>query len=106
MIYFDNSATTFPKPESVYQAMDDTNRTIGANPGRGTYRMASAASQAVESARTETASFFRAERPEAIAFTYNATDALNMAINGVLDEGDVRQFDAGQGRQTDHRQAG
>lgn len=88
MIYLDNASTSFPKPESVYRKMDEIYRFRGANPGRAGHRMALQASQTVEEVRRQVAEFFRAPDPRQVAFTFNATDALNMAIRGVLDEGD------------------
>lgn len=88
MIYLDNASTSFPKPESVYRKMDEIYRFRGANPGRAGHRMALQASQTVEEVRRQVAEFFHAPDPRQVAFTFNATDALNMAIRGVLDEGD------------------
>lgn len=88
MIYLDNASTSFPKPESVYRKMDEVYRFRGANPGRAGHRMALQASQTVEEVRRQVADFFHAPDPKQVAFTFNATDALNMAIRGVLEEGD------------------
>ncbi len=88
MIYLDNAATSFPKPESVYRKMDEFYRKWGANPGRSGHKMAVTASQAVENVRRQFAGFFHAPGPEYTIFTYNATDASNMALNGMLRPGD------------------
>lgn len=88
MIYLDNASTSFPKPESVYRKMDEVYRFRGANPGRAGHRMALQASQTVEEVRAQTAEFFHAADPRQVVFAFNATDALNMAIRGVLEEGD------------------
>ncbi len=88
MIYLDHSATSYPKPDSVYRKMDQTYRLLGANPGRAGHRMSLAAAQAVEDARVQTAAFFGEKDARRLAFTHNGTDALNMAILGVLKKGD------------------
>jgi cysteine desulfurase family protein len=88
MIYLDNAATSFPKPESVYQAMDRFARQSLANPGRAGHKMALAAEHALDDARHRLNQLFHGEAPEQFVFTLNCTDALNMAIKGVLREGD------------------
>lgn len=88
MIYLDNAATTFPKPESVYEAMDKFLREKGANPGRAGHRMSVEAEQEIEKARVTVARFLGIKDPERLVFTFNATDALNMGIKGLLCEGD------------------
>ncbi len=88
MIYLDNAATTFPKPESVYRAMDEFLREKGANPGRAGHRMSVEAEQEIEKARVTASRFLGIKKPERMIFTYNATDALNMGIKGLLSEGD------------------
>src|SRR5438270_8646306 len=88
MIYLDNAATSFPKPESVYQALDRFARQDLANPGRAGHRMALAAERALDDARHLLNQFFHGESPERFIFTLNGTDALNMAFKGVLTDGD------------------
>ena len=88
MIYLDNAATTFPKPESVYRAMDGFLREKCVNPGRAGHRMSVEAEMEIEKARVTVARFLGIESPERMIFTYNATDALNMGIKGLLSEGD------------------
>src|ERR671931_981185 len=88
MIYLDNAATSFPKPEAVYQALDRFARTELANPGRAGHKMALAAERALDDARHALNQFFHGEAPERFVFTLNCTDALNMAFKGVLAEGD------------------
>src|SRR5579871_5677209 len=88
MIYLDNAATSFPKPEAVYQALDRFARQDLANPGRGGHKMALAAERALDDARHLLNQFFHGEAPERFVFTLNCTDALNMAFKGVLREGD------------------
>jgi cysteine desulfurase / selenocysteine lyase len=88
MIYLDNAATSFPKPESVYQALDRFARQDLANPGRAGHKMALAAERALDDARHLLNQLFHGESPERFVFTLNCTDALNMAFKGVLTEGD------------------
>ena len=88
MIYLDNAATTFPKPECVYKAMDKFLREKGANPGRAGHRMSVEAEQEIEKARVTVARFLGVKEPERMIFTFSATDALNMGIKGLLNEGD------------------
>jgi cysteine desulfurase family protein len=88
MIYLDNAATTFPKPESVYQAVDDFNRTVGANPGRSGYPTARAASKIVAETRGLLAQLFHVQNPNQIVFTANATEAINLGLKGLLKTGD------------------
>src|ERR1700730_10371797 len=88
MIYLDNAATSFPKPESVYQALDRFARHDLANPGRAGHKMALAAERALDDARHLLNQLFHGEAPERFVFTLNCTDALNMAFKGVLAEGD------------------
>lgn len=88
MIYLDNAATSFPKPESVYQALDRFARTDLANPGRAGHKMALAAERILDDARHLLNQLFHGEGPERFIFTLNCTDALNMAFKGVLAEGD------------------
>jgi cysteine desulfurase / selenocysteine lyase len=88
MIYLDNAATSFPKPEVVYQTLDRFARTSLANPGRAGHRMAVEAEKALDAARHSLNQFFRGEDPERWIFTHNCTDGLNLAIKGVLSPGD------------------
>lgn len=88
MPYFDNAATSWPKPEAVYQAMDAFARNAAANPGRSSHSMAVTASSVIYETRARVAKFFGAAAPAQIAFTLNTTDALNIAIKGVLRPGD------------------
>jgi cysteine desulfurase / selenocysteine lyase len=87
-IYLDNAATSFPKPESVYQAMDAFARQHLANPGRAGHKMALAAERALDDCRHLLNQFFHGKEPERWIFTLNGTDALNMAFKGVLNDGD------------------
>ncbi len=88
MIYLDNAATSFPKPEAVYQALDRFARHDLANPGRAGHKMALTAERALDDARHLLNQFFHGAGPERFVFTLNCTDALNMAIKGALAEGD------------------
>src|SRR5439155_12579889 len=88
MIYLDNAATSFPKPETVYQALDHFARNDLANPGRAGHKMALAAERALDDCRHLLNQFFHGEAPERFVFTLNCTDALNMAFKGVLTDGD------------------
>ncbi|QEL15642.1 aminotransferase class V-fold PLP-dependent enzyme [Limnoglobus roseus] len=88
MIYLDNAATSFPKPEAVYVAMDKFARTTLANPGRAGHKMALAAEHALDDGRHRLNKFVNGKGPERFIFTLNCTDALNMAFKGVLNNGD------------------
>lgn len=87
-IYLDNAATSFPKPEEVYRAVEDTMRTLGANPGRGGHRMAIAAARLVFETREAVAEFFGIADAARVVFTANATAAINLALFGLLKPGD------------------
>lgn len=86
MIYFDNSATSYPKPASVPQAMAAAVAQLGGNPGRGGHSMAVNAAKAVYGVREQAAEMFGAQ-PENTVFTVNCTHALNTAIKGVVNGG-------------------
>ena len=87
MIYLDNAATTMHKPDCVIRAVTEAMCSLG-NSGRGIHDSALSASRIIYDTRTALSEFFGAESPERIAFTANATQALNTAIKGVLDPGD------------------
>src|SRR5438876_9275411 len=88
MIYLDNAATSFPKPESVYAALDRCARTQLANPGRAGHRMALAAERILDDGRHRLNRLFGGSGPERFIYTLNGTDALNIAFKGVLNPGD------------------
>lgn len=88
MIYLDNAATTYPKPEIVYKTMDTFYRTLGANPGRSGYRMSVAAEKEIEDTRSVIAQLFGIKDSKRLIHTFNATDAINMGIKGLLKPGD------------------
>lgn len=87
-VYLDNAATTFPKPESVYKSIDFALREIGVGPGRGGYRRGLDASRLVLEARELLASFFGIIDSSRLVFTHSATEGLNIAVNGLLKQGD------------------
>lgn len=88
MIYFDNAATSWPKPPAVHAALNEYFGEAGGNPGRSGHRMSVAAARIVESTREALAELFNAPDPSRIVFTHNATHALNMALHGLLRPGD------------------
>lgn len=88
MIYLDNAATTFPKPEIVYKTMDTFYRTFGANPGRSGHKMAVVAEKEIEDTRSIAAKLFGIKDTKRFIFAFNATDAINMGIKGLLKPGD------------------
>lgn len=87
-IYLDNAATSWPKPDAVYQAVDEYQRANGAAAGRGVYRSAQAAERIVSQCRKRVADFLGVKSPQQIIFTLNGTDSLNLAIHGILRPGD------------------
>ena len=87
IVYFDNAATTFPKPRPVREALRRAAEYAGGNPGRGGHPLAARAGEAVYRARETAATFFDA-KPEHVIFTQNCTHALNLAIRGTLRQGD------------------
>jgi cysteine desulfurase family protein len=87
-IYLDNAATSWPKPEAVYAAVDEYARRLGAPAGRSGYAEAAEVSQAVEKARAQVAEFFGLDDPSHLIFTANGTDSLNLAIHGLVRPGD------------------
>lgn len=88
VIYFDNAATSWPKPDSVRAALDEYFTGAGGNPGRSGHRMSISAARIVENAREALAELFNATDPSRIVFTQNATHALNQALYGILQPGD------------------
>jgi cysteine desulfurase family protein len=88
MIYLDNAATSWPKPEIVYETLANFLRTAGANPGRGNHIMATLAAATIDETRLRLARLLGVADPRRVIFASNATDALNLAIKGVLKPGD------------------
>jgi cysteine desulfurase family protein len=88
LIYIDNAATSYPKPEPVYTFMDQFFRRAGVNPGRSGYDLCIEAGQLVEDTRRQLTTFFGGTDPHRLVFGYNSTDALNLALFGLLGPGD------------------
>lgn len=89
MIYLDNSATTFPKPEEVYKALDFANRNLAFNSGRGNYKKAQEVTKIIDETREEIASLVNVGANN-VAFLSSATECLNIIINGLqLTDGDI-----------------
>jgi len=86
-IYMDHAATSFPKPPSVIRAVQRCMAEIGGNPGRGAHKLAREAAEIVYSCREEAANMFDLS-PERVVFTGGATQAINMAIQGLVRPGD------------------
>ena len=87
-LYLDNAATSWPKPESVYLAVDHFMREVGATPGRGGYQQEEEAQRIADETRTALAQLFHAPDPQSVIFTLNATQAINMALKGLLSPGE------------------
>lgn len=87
-VYLDNAATSWPKPETVYLAVDHFMREVGATPGRGGYQQEEEAQRIADETRTALAQLFHAPDPQSVIFTLNATHAINMALKGLLSPGD------------------
>lgn len=88
LIYLDNGATSFPKPEEVYVFMDKFYRQFGVNPGRSGYDLCMEAGEVVEETRKMLTEFFNGDDPNRLCFSYNSTDSLNLIIFGMLRNGD------------------
>jgi cysteine desulfurase family protein len=88
LIYLDNGATSFPKPEEVYVYMDSFYRRFGVNPGRSGYDLCLEAGAVVDNTRKMLTAFFHGKDPNRLCFSYNATDALNLILFGMLRSGD------------------
>jgi len=90
VIYFDNAATGWPKPESVYKFTDHFYRTLGVNPGRSGYDLAIEAGSLLTNLRKRLTRFFGGDEdaPERLIFSYNVTDAINLIVPGLLGRGD------------------
>lgn len=83
MVYLDNAATTFPKPESVYVEMDKVNRQMAFNSGRGSYAVAREATRIVDETKKLLLKVFKAEGIGKVAFTPSITIALNEILRGI-----------------------
>lgn len=87
MIYWDNAATTWPKPKEVRLAVGQALVQYGANPGRGGHPMSLATAEAVYRCRQSVADFFGLKDPSGVVFTANCTASLNTVIRGILERG-------------------
>jgi cysteine desulfurase family protein len=88
LIYLDNAATGYPKPEDTYVFMDQFYRRFGVNPGRSGYDLCIEAGQTLEATRRLLTTFFNGTDWTRLIFSYNSTDALNLALFGLLGPGD------------------
>jgi cysteine desulfurase family protein len=90
LIYLDNASTSWPKPDTVYSFMTEFYRSTGVSPGRSGYELASEAGTLLDRLRQRLTRFFGGDEdaPERLCFGYNATDALNLIIPGLLAAGD------------------
>jgi cysteine desulfurase / selenocysteine lyase len=88
LIYLDNAATTFPKPREVLSTMMEKYAVLGASPGRGSYDLSIEVEEFINGVRRRVCEIFRGDDPERVVFAYNATDALNILIQGLVRPGD------------------
>jgi cysteine desulfurase family protein len=88
LVYFDNAASTWPKPPDVVRAVGHVLNEVGANPGRSGHNLSVVAARIIFEAREAMASLFGGEDPLRIIFTKNATESLNIVISGMLKPGD------------------
>ncbi len=88
IVYLDYASTSFPKPKEILDRMIETYGRLGVSPGRGGYDLAVNAEELVAETRRKLARFFGAPDPDRVIFAANATDALNLAIQGVVKPGD------------------
>lgn len=88
MVYFDNAATSYPKPKVVYDAIMEAMVEYGANPGRSGHKKALKASRGIFDTRSQISKLFNIKNPMNVILTFNCTESLNMAIKGVLKPGD------------------
>jgi cysteine desulfurase family protein len=86
-IYLDNAATTFPKPLEVLEEMIGAYSSMGVSPGRGSYDLSMETEEKVTSVRRQICEFFGGSDPERVIFSYNATEALNTLIQGLIEPG-------------------
>ena len=88
MAYFDNAATSFPKPEIVYEKLNEATREFAANPGRSGHKLSLKMDRAIFNSRMNIAEFIGGTNPLNLIFTLNCTDSLNIAIKGLVKKGD------------------
>ena len=87
-VYLNNAATSWPKPECVYEAVDNYLRHFGASQGRGSFRRSLEATGIMENCRQSLARLFNVDDPKRLVFTKNCSEALNLAFKGLLRPGD------------------
>jgi len=88
LIFLDNGATSYPKPQEVYEFMDNFYRNFGVNPGRSGYDLCLETEHMVDETRKMLTNFFNGTDSNRLCFSYNSTDALNLIIFGLLKKGD------------------
>ncbi len=88
MTYFDNAATSFPKPDMVYKSILEAMSEYGANPGRSGHKLALKINRKIYNTRESLADLFQIKDPMNMIFTFNGTESLNLGIKGVLKPGD------------------
>lgn len=88
MVYFDNAATSRPKPEVVTAAFMEYVQRIGTSPGRGSYSLGISASRMLYQSRKAVTNFFGCSQKTNVVFTKNSTEAINLFLNGYLQPGD------------------
>jgi len=88
LIYLDNGATSYPKPDEVYTFMDSFYRNFGVNPGRSGYDLCMETGAVVDATRKMLTDFFNGSDADRLCFSYNSTDALNLIVFGMLQPGD------------------
>jgi cysteine desulfurase/selenocysteine lyase len=88
LIYLDNSATAYPKPKEVYDFMFNFYKDHGVSPGRSGYDMCIATEETVYETRKMLSEFFNGTDPNKLTFNYNASDSLNMIVDGIVEKGD------------------
>ena len=88
IVYLDNAATTFPKPDGALDRMVETYKKKGVSPGRGSYDLAFEADDLVYDVRARLARLFNTPDPGRVIFTSNATDSINIVLQGMVKKGD------------------
>ena len=88
MTYFDNAATSFPKPDIVYDSIMEVMKEYGANPGRSGHKLALRLGRGIFETREIIAKLFNIKNPMNVIFTFNCTESLNLGIKGILEKGD------------------
>ncbi len=101
-LYLDNAATSFPKPTSVLEAMTRYATTLGASPGRGAYAEAVESARLMNQCRTRIRQFINGTSDVHVVFTLNCSDALNLAIKGLIDPARAGSARSGAGRAANH----